>query len=162
MCRLMDLVIPYQLKSHLPVFLDDFLLLSNKFEDHLLHLSEVATQLRKAGLTINVQKSQFCLRQVDYLGYLVGEGTLQVNPNKISAVNEFPIPKTQKQLRRFLGMTGWYQRFISNYSSVIFPLTELLRGKDFQWNENIKAKLCSAPCLVHPDYEKPFILQCDA
>jgi len=169
MCRLMDLVIPYQLKSHVLVYLDDLLVLSNNFEDHLLHLSEVATQLRKAGLTINVQKSQFCLKRVDYLGYLVGEGTLQVNPNKISAVSEFPIPKTQKQLRRFLGMTGWYQRFISNYSSVIFHLTELLRGKDFQWNEhaqeafeNIKAKLCSAPCLVHPDYEKPFILQCDA
>jgi len=72
-------------------------------------LSEVVTQLRKAGLTINVQKSQFCLKTVDYLGYLVGEGTLQVNPSKIAAVRDFPVPKTQKQLRRFFGMTGWYQ-----------------------------------------------------
>jgi len=111
MCRLMDLVIPYQLKLNVLVYLDDLLVLSNSFEDHLLYLSEVATQLRKAGLTINVQKSQLCLKRVDYLGYLVGEGTLQVNPNKISAVSEFPIPKTQKQLRRFLGMTGWYHHF---------------------------------------------------
>lgn len=169
MCRLMDLVIPYQLKSHVLVYLDDLLVLSNNFEDHLLHLSEVATQLRKAGLTINVQKSQFCLKTVDYLGYLVGEGTLQVNPNKIAAVRDFPVPKTQKQLRRFLGMTGWYQRFISNYSTFIFNLTELLRGKSFSWNDlaqeafdNIKDKLCSAPCLIHPNYDKPFILQCDA
>lgn len=88
MCRLMDFVIPYQLKSHVLVYLDDLLVLSNNFEDHLLHLSEVATQLRKAGLTINVQKSQFCLKTVDYLGYLVGEGTLQVNLNKIAAVRE--------------------------------------------------------------------------
>jgi len=79
-------------------YLDDLLVLSNSF---------VATQLRKAGLTINVQKCQFCLKQVIYWGYLVGEGTLQVNPNKISAVSEFPVHKTQKQLRRFLGMTGW-------------------------------------------------------
>lgn len=169
MSRLMDLVIPYRLKSQVLVYLDDLLVLSHSFEDHLIHLSEVATQLRKAGLTINVQKSQFCLKKVDYLGYLVGEGTLQVNPDKIRAVDEFPIPKTQKQLRRFLGMTGWYQRFISNYSSVIFSLTELLRGKSFEWNEqaqaafeNVKSKLCSAPFLIHPDYEKPFIVQCDA
>jgi len=64
MCRLMDLVIPYQLKSHVLVYLDDLLVMSNSFGDHLLHLSEVATQLRKAGLTIYVQKSQFCLKRV--------------------------------------------------------------------------------------------------
>lgn len=66
-------------------------------------------------------------------------------------------------------MTGWYQRSISYYSTVIFNLTELLRGKSFSWNDlaqeafdNIKDKLCSAPCLIHPNYDKPFILQCDA
>jgi hypothetical protein len=134
--------------------------LSNSFEEHIVHLSQVATHFRKAGLTINVSKSQFCLKKVDYLGYIVGEGTLHVNPKKINAVSEFPIPKTQKQLRRFLGITGWYQRFISNYSSVIFPLTELLRGKSLSWNDQaqksfkeIKLKLCSAPCLIHPNYD---------
>lgn len=146
--RLMDIVIPYQLKSHVLVYLDDLLVLSSSFEEHLIHLTVVATQLRKAGLTINVQKSQFCLRKVDYLGFIVGEGTLQVNPGKILAVEEFPVPKTQKQLRRFLGMTGWYQRFIPNYSDVIFALTELLKGKAFQWNDQaqeafIKIKGCA-------------------
>lgn len=92
MCRLMDLVIPYQLKSHVLVYLEDLLVLSNNFEDDLLLLSEVVTQLRKTGLTINVQKSQFCLKSdcLDYLGYLVGEGSLQVKPNKISTVKNVP------------------------------------------------------------------------
>jgi len=76
MCRLVDLVIPYQLKTHVLVYLDDILVLSNSLEDHLLHLFEVAILLRKAGLTINLQKSQFCLKRIDYLGYLVEEGTL--------------------------------------------------------------------------------------
>lgn len=169
MSRLMDMVIPYQLKSHVLVYLDDLLVLSSSFEEHLIHLTEVATQLRKAGLTINVQKSQFCIRKVDYLGFIVGEGTLHVNPDKVRAVEEFPVPKSQKQLRRFLGMTGWYRRFIPNYSTIIFSLTELLKGKAFLWNDQaqeafnkVKSELCSASFLVHPNYTKPFVLQCDA
>lgn len=169
LCRLMDMVIPYNMKSHVLVYLDDLLVLSSTFEDHLKHLAEVAVQLRKAGLTINVAKSQFGLKQVQYLGFIVGEGTLQTNSEKVRAVAEFPVPNTQKQLRRFLGMTGWYQRFLSQYSTVIFPLTELLGKKAFKWNEQaqsafeeIKKRLCSAPLLMHPNYEKPFIVQCDA
>jgi len=127
------------------------------------------TQLRKAGLTINIAKSQFCLKKIDYLGYIVGEGTLQVNPNKVTAVSNFPVPKTKRQLKRFLGMTGWYQRFINQNSDQTFHLTELLRGKEFHWNDNaqvsfeqLKKALTTALLLVHPNYEKPFIVQCDA
>lgn len=165
----MDQVIPYNLKTHVLVYLDDLLVMSSSFEEHLEHLAVVSTQLHKAGLTINISKSQFCLNRIDYLGYVIEEGTLHINPDKIQAVAEFPVPKTRKQLRRFLGMTGWYQRFISQYSTVIFPLTELLRGKAFEWNEEaqvafdeIKRRLCTAPFLIHPNYQKPFILQCDA
>jgi len=136
LCRLMDKVIPYRMKSHVMVYLDDLLVMSSSFEEHLSHLAEVATQLRKAGLTINIAKSQFCLKKIDYLGYIVGEGTLQVNPNKVTAVSNFPVPKTKRQLKRFLGMTGWYQRFINQYSEQTFHLTELLRGKEFHWNDN--------------------------
>ncbi|KAH8404338.1 hypothetical protein KR215_000818 [Drosophila sulfurigaster] len=88
---------------------------------------------------------------------------------KVQAVSEFPVPQSRRQLRRFLGMTGWYQRFIPQYSTVIFALTELLKGKKFEWNEEaqhafeaIKHRLCAAPFLRHPNYELPFIVQCDA
>lgn len=117
------IVIPYQLKSHVLVYLNDLLVLSPTFENHLIHLTGVATQLRKGGLTINVQKNQFCLRMVDYLGFIEGEDTLQVNPGKIRAVEVFPVPKTQKQLRRYVEMTGWYQGSIPNHSDVICALT---------------------------------------
>lgn len=106
LCRLMDIVIPYQLKSHVFVYLDDLLVVSNDFDTHLTDLLEVATHLRKAGLTINISKSHFALKKVKYLGYIVGNGTLQVDDDKVMAIKEFPKPKSIKQVRRFLGMTG--------------------------------------------------------
>lgn len=170
LCRLMDKVIPYTLKSQVFVYLDDLLIVSQTFDEHILHLYEVATQLRKAGLTINVGKSSFGLSQVKYLGYVVGNGTLEADKEKVSAIVDYPVPKTIRQLRRFLGMTGWYRRFIHNYADITHSLTDLLAGKrKFTWNVDaqksfdiLKTKLTSAPLLVHPNYTKPFILQCDA
>lgn len=170
MCRLMDKVIPYNLKQKVFVYLDDLLLVSEDFDSHIELLEEVALHVRKAGLTINISKSRFCLKQVKYLGYIVGEGTLQTDPSKVSAIVEFPIPKTVKQLRRFLGLAGWYRRFISNFADVTGPLTDLLKkSKSFTWTEQansafnlLKTKLASAPVLVNPDFTKPFTIQCDA
>lgn len=170
LCRLMDIVIPYQLKSNVFVYLDDLLIVSQNLQEHFGHLLEVATQLRKAGLTININKSSFALSKVKYLGYVVGNGTLQVDDDKVKAIKELPVPRNIRQLRRFLGMTGWYRRFIQDYSTITFPLTELLAKKKlFTWSEHaqtafdmLKYRLISAPLLVHPDYSRTFILQCDA
>lgn len=170
MCRLMDRVIPYYLKDRVFVYLDDLLLISEDFSSHLELLQEVALHITKAGLTLNIRKSKFCLKQVKYLGYVVGHGTLQTDPDKVSAIVEFPAPKTVKQLRRFLGLAGWYRRFISNFAEVSSPLTELLKKKrTFDWTEEanmafktLKEKLSTAPVLTNPDYAKPFLIQCDA
>lgn len=170
MCRLMDKVIPYNLKSHVFVYLDDLLVVSQTFDQHVLDLLEVASQLRKAGLTINVKKSKFGLSQVKYLGFIVGKGSLQVDPEKVSAIAEYPEPTNIRQLRRFLGMTGWYRRFIDDYASITYHLTDLLsKKKTFKWNSDaqnsfdlLKSKLSSAPFLAHPVYSNPFIVQCDA
>lgn len=170
MCRLMDIVIPYYMKTHVFVYLDDLLIVSKNFDEHLQHLREVAAQFRKAGLTINVGKSCFAITQVKYLGYIVGNGILRVDPDKVSAISEFPAPRSIRQLRQFLGMIGWYRRFIDDYSTHTFPLTELLsKRKYFRWSDDaqksfelLKQKLCSAPVLIHADFSKPFILQCDA
>jgi len=93
---------------------------------------------------------------------------LQVNPNKVTAASNFPVPQAKRQLKRFLEMTGWYQRFINQYSERTFHLPELLRGKDFHWNDNaqvyfeqFKNDLTTAPLLVHTNYDKLFIVQCD-
>lgn len=170
MCRLMDRVIPYDLKAHVFVYLDDLLVVSQSLEEHVVHLLQVASRFRQAGLTINVNKSQFGLSHVKYLGYVVGNGTLMVDPDKVRAIIDYPVPKTVKQLRQFLGLTGWYRRFVSDYASITYHLTELLSKKrTFQWNEDaqkafnsLKDCLTSAPLLAHPNYRKPFIVQCDA
>jgi len=170
LCRLMDLVIKPQLRHQVFVYLDDLLIISECFDSHLKVLTDVAYCLRKAGLTINIEKSKFLIKEVKYLGYIVGNGILRSDPDKISAVKDYPPPKSTKQLRRFLGMAGWYRRFIKDFSVLTVPLTDLLKkGQKFAWNnqaqlafETLKEKLCTAPVLTSPNYEKPFIIQCDA
>lgn len=170
LCRLMHRVIPHQLHDRVFVYLDDLLVTSSTFEEHLKLLELVADRLSQAGLTINIDKSQFCLKHVEYLGYVVGGGCLRVNDAKVGAIAEYPIPRTVRQVRRFLGMTGWYRRFIPSYSSLSAPLTDLLKkGIRFEWTEtanlafcNLKKALCSAPVLKHPDFRRMFYIQCDA
>jgi len=85
----------------------------------MLLLQEVAVHLRKANLTINIAKSHFCMQEIKYLGFIIGHGQLKTDPGKIQAITEFPIPKSTKQLRRFLGMAGWYRRFVDKFLSLL-------------------------------------------
>lgn len=170
LCRLMDRVIPSHLRSRVFVYLDDLLVLSDDFDSHLILLREVALCLCKANLTINISKSKFCMTEVRYLGFIVGNGQIKTDPEKIRAIIDFPVPSSVKQLRSFLGLSGWYRRFINNFASISFDLTELLKkGKTFCWNERaqasferLKSMLTSTPVLVTPDFNKRFILLCDA
>lgn len=170
MCRLMDKVVPPHLRERVFVYLDDLLVISEDFPSHLQLLHELALHIQKAGLTINIGKSRFCLKKLKYLGYVVGNGTLQTDPEKVSAIVDFPQPKSIRQLRRFLGLAGWYRRFISNFAGITCPLTDLLKkSKSFVWTKEaedsfneLKRMLTSAPFLVNPDFKSPFILQCDA
>lgn len=170
MCRLMHLVIPHELHDRVFVYLDDLLITSATFDEHIALLEHVAGLLTAAELTINVEKSKFLLKQIKYLGYIVGDGCLKVNPEKVQAISEFPRPKTSRQIRRFQGMTGWFSRFIKDYSIIMAPLTELLKKNcKHSWNEKteaafqqMKLALTTAPVLVNPDFSKPFFVQCDA
>lgn len=170
LCRLMDKAIPHQLRHQVFVYLDDLLIVSPDFESHLKLLEQVSGHLQRAGLTINVEKSRFCLKEIKYLGYIVGHGCLKTDPNKIAAITEYPYPKTVKQVRRFLGLTGWYRRFIANYATISAPITDLLKkSKKFEWTveahsafEELKRCLTTAPFLANPDFGRPFVIQCDA
>lgn len=170
MSRLMDKVIPASLRNEVFIYLDDLLLVSENFEDHLRVLKTVSECIRAAGLTINVKKSQFCVQQVRYLGHIIGEGVIRTDPEKVAAIEKFPIPKTLKSLRSFLGMAGWYRKFIDNFATVSAPLTDLLKAKRrFTMTEDgqqaftqLKRMLCSAPVLRSPDFSKPFYIHCDA
>ena len=107
-----------------------------------------------------------------YLGHVIGSGGVEPEPSKVDAVNRFEVPKTKTQVRAFLGITGYYRRFIPNYAAVAQPLTELTKKcapTQVIWTvqceaafQELKRLLCSAPILSSPDFDKPFILQTDA
>lgn len=170
MCRLMDRVVPSVLRDVVFVYIDDLLVVSEDFDTHMERLEQVAQSMRRANLTINVDKSKFVMKSLRYLGYIIGDGSIRVDPDKVQCVREFPQPKTVRQVRRFLGMTGWYHRFIHNYASIAAPITDLLKKSDrFMWTaeaqgafELLKDRMTSAPVLVHPDFSQRFFIQCDA
>lgn len=101
---------------------------------------------------------------------MIGDGGISTDPEKVSAIRNWPTPKNVKQVRGFLGIAGWYRRFIENFSSVVFPITETLSSKKkFSWTpdahrafEQIKTLLSSSPVLINPDFSKKFYLHCDA
>ncbi|XP_037827126.1 uncharacterized protein LOC119615120, partial [Lucilia sericata] len=170
MCRLMDEIIPPDLRQCVFGYLDDLVIVSEDFETHLEVLVRIASQFRKANLTLNISKSKFCVVKVNYLGYVIGNGGITTDPEKISAIINWPTPKNLKQVRGFLGLAGWYRRFIVNFSSEVFPITEVLSTKKkFVWTEaahqafhRIKMLLTTAPVLSNPNFAKKFFLHCDA
>ena len=129
MCRLVDELIPADLKNSVFGYLDDLVIVSEDFESHIEVLVRLATQFRRANLTLNVAKSKFCVTRVHYLGYIIGEGGITTDPDKIRAIVNWPIPKNLKQVRGFLGLAGWYRRFIANFSSEVSPITDVLSTK---------------------------------
>lgn len=170
LCRLMDKVIPEELKANVFVYLDDLLIISSTFERHMEILQKVANCLAKANLTIGLGKSKFCFRELKYLGFIVGGGCMRTDPEKIDAIRKIPIPKSVREVRSFLGTAGWYRRFIRNFSSMTAPLTDLIKkGRKFQISEaakesfdKLKLALTTAPLLAHPNFKKRFFVQCDA
>lgn len=170
LCRLMDRVIPTELREFVFVYMDDLLVVAKDFETHLDRLKVVAKCLQKANLTINVRKSKFCMKEIKYLGHIVGNGTIKPDPGKVDAITDYPIPRTVRQIRSFLGMCGWYNRYISGFAAIAAPLTDLLaKQPKFIWTEEaqsaferLKECLTTAPVLTHPDFSKPFVIQCDA
>uniref|UniRef100_A0A1B0C8P4 RNA-directed DNA polymerase n=1 Tax=Lutzomyia longipalpis TaxID=7200 RepID=A0A1B0C8P4_LUTLO len=135
--------------------------------------SEVSERLRKANLTINVEKSQFCADRLEYLGYTLSPEGIGTNDFKVSAIINLPVPRTVTQLRQILGMIGWFRRFLPSYATFSKPLTDLLKGKGktggIIWTPEadeafgkLKELLTTAPILKLPDYSKPFIVRSDA
>lgn len=171
LCRLVDRVIGCDLEPHVFVYLDDIIVATATFEQHMEILSKLADRIKEAGLTISVEKSRFFMRSLKYLGYIVSKEGIRPDPEKISAIAEYPVPKTVKDIRRILGLAGWYRRFIPNFASVTAPISNMLKKGQtkVEWStqaqealNKIKEILTSSPVLANPNYDAPFIIQTDA
>ena len=151
-------------------YMDDILVYSKTFEEHLQHLDLVFGRLREANLKLKPSKCHFATEKVLYLGHYISSKGIHVNDDKIKAVKDFPKPKTVRKLRGFLGLCSYYRRFVPNFARIAAPLYKLLK-KDtkFAWDtqeessfQKLKEILCNAPVLAHPDFTKEFILTTDA
>ncbi|KAL2091618.1 hypothetical protein ACEWY4_013881 [Coilia grayii] len=152
------------------VYLDDLVSWGDTWEEHLSRLKALLERLVAAKLTINLAKCEFAQATVVYLGKVVGQGEVRPVRAKVSAIDGFPPPVTKKELMRFLGMVGYYRSFCCNFSSVVSPLTDLLKGKTpFIWTsvcqeafDRAKLLLSTAPVLAAPRLDRPFKIQVDA
>lgn len=124
---LMNEVFQKQLRKTILVFFDDILIYSSTLTDHLMHLKEVLQILRVHKLYAKESKCSFGQQKVEYLGHIISEQGVSTDPSKVQAMAEWPIPQTVKQLRSFLGLTGYYRHFIRNYGAICKPLTTLLQ-----------------------------------
>jgi len=148
-------------QSFAGAYIDDIIIFSRNWEEHLHHLQEVFTRLRQANLTVKLKKCQFGGHKVQYLGHIIGGGQIRPDGRKVSAVKEFPRPVFKKDVRAFIELVGYYRKFIPNFSSIATPLTDLTRKKlpdRVSWStdchtafESLKAALIKGPVLQIAD-----------
>ena len=142
-------------------YIDDVVVFSSTWEQHLHRVRELFSRLRQANLTVNLVKSEFGHAHVMYLGHVVGQGQVKPVDAKVRVIVEYPAPTTRRELMRFLGMAGYYRKFCRNFASVCESLTNLLKKNSvFLWSEScrkafetIKSLLVSAPVLATPDFD---------
>ena len=168
--RLMNEVLRAFIGKFVVVYFDDILIYSKSHEEHLDHLRAVFDALRAASLYANLEKCIFCTDRVAFLGYVVTPQGIEVDGAKIDAIRSWPTPQTITQVRSFLGLAGFYRRFVRDFSTIAAPLHELTKkGVSFHWGpaqdqafDTLKERLTSAPLLQLPDFGKTFDLECDA
>ncbi|GJU13593.1 putative reverse transcriptase domain-containing protein, partial [Tanacetum coccineum] len=160
---------PY-LDKFVIVFIDDILIYSKTKEDHEVHLGLVLELLRKEKLYAKFSKCEFWLQEVHFLGHVVNQNGIHVDPSKIEAVKNWKTPTTPSEIRSFLGLAGYYRRFIANFSKIAKPLTSLTqKNQKYVWGveqeeafQTLKNNLCDAPILTLPDGVEDFVVYCDA
>jgi hypothetical protein len=166
---LMNSIFKPFLRKFVLVFFDDILIYRKSWEDHVLHVDKVLQLLKEEKLYAKPSKCFFGVKEVEYLGHIVSHEGVKVYPNKIKAMMDWTIPKTLKNLRGFLGLIGYYRKFVRHYGRIVAPLTTLTKKDAFSWNleetkacEQLKEVMCKAPVLTTLDFTKTFIVECDA
>ncbi|KAJ9515263.1 hypothetical protein QJQ45_002393 [Haematococcus lacustris] len=173
--RLMNDIFRQELDDHVIVYLDDILIFSRTHEEHARHLDRVLSLLRQHKLYAKLSKCEFGRSQTQFLGHIITSTGIACDPNKVVAINSWPVPTTVHEVRSFLGLANYYRRFVNNFSTIAEPLTALTQadGHDKQgkvtWTsaqqsafDALKHALTSAPILIAPDPTQPYTLRCDA
>ena len=168
--RLMNEVLRPFIGKFVVVYFDDILIYSKSMDEHLNHLRAVFNALRDARLFGNLEKCTFCTDRVSFLGYVVTPQGIEVDRAKVEAIWSWPTPTTVSQVRSFLGLAGFYRRFVKEFSTIATPLIELTKkAVVFHWGPSqeesfnlLKDKLTHSPLLQLPDFGKTFELECDA
>ncbi|GJV19199.1 putative reverse transcriptase domain-containing protein [Tanacetum coccineum] len=153
-----------------PVFIDDILIYSKSRKEHEGHLKLILNLLKKEELYAKFSKCEFWLSKVQFLGHVIDSEGIHVDPAKIEAIKDWASPKTPTEIRQFLGLAGYYRRFIEGFSKIARPMTKLTqKSVKFEWGEKaeaafqlLKQKLCSAPILALPEGSENFVVYCDA
>ncbi|GJS99553.1 putative nucleotidyltransferase, ribonuclease H [Tanacetum coccineum] len=160
---------PY-LDKFVIVFIDDILIYSKTKEEHDVHLRLILELLKKEELYAKFSKCDFWLSKVQFLGHVIDSKGIHVDPAKIESIKDWESPKTPTEIRQFLGLAGYYRRFIEGFSKISKPMTKLTqKSVKFNWGEKeetafqtLKQKLCSAPILALPEGSENFVVYCDA
>ena len=169
--RLMECVLAGLSGAHCLVYLDDIIVFSTTFEEHLQRLVSVFDRLRAAGLKLKPKKCHFAKQQITYLGHVISSNGVEPDGKKLAAVTTYPTPSSNHEVKRFLGLSNYYRRFIPHYAQIAEPLNRLLRktSKSFNWTpecdtafNTLKAKLTSPPILAYPCFADPFMVSTDA
>ncbi|GKD30408.1 putative nucleotidyltransferase, ribonuclease H, partial [Tanacetum coccineum] len=167
--RVMNQLLRPFIRKFMVVYFDDILIYSASFSEHVTHVRQVLTLLRKDSFYAATKKCVFMTPKVLFLGYVVSGEGIQVDESKVAAVQEWPTPTTITEVQSFHGLASFYRWFISNFSSIMAHLTDCMKGKSFVWTKEaesafqvVKEKLTTAPILVLPDFSKVFELHTDA
>ena len=153
------------------IYIDDLIIFSSTLEDHIQRLRLVFNRLRQCGLKLAPKKCDVVRQEVAFLGYVISKDGIRTDPEKINKVLEWPVPKNSKELMSFLGFAGYYRRFVKDFSRIAQPLNVLKQAdkKTWSWGQEhhqafntLKQRLCTAPILSYPDFQKPFELHIDA
>ncbi|XP_071933765.1 uncharacterized protein [Coffea arabica] len=168
--RLMNHVLRHFIGKFVIVYFDDILIYSRSEHEHLEHVRLVLETLRQARLYANLKKCTFCTNELVFLGYVVSSQGIKVDKSKIEAIEQWPTPTSVSDMRSFLGLAGFYRRFVKNFSTIAAPLTAVTKKDDkFHWGESqerafhaLKDTLTHAPVLALPNFHTTFEIECDA
>ncbi|GJR62439.1 putative reverse transcriptase domain-containing protein [Tanacetum coccineum] len=167
---LMNRVCKPYLDKFMIVFIDDILIYSKNKQEHEEHLKQILELLKKEELYAKFSKCEFWIPKVQFLGHVIDSEGIHVDPAKIESIKDWTSPKSPTEIRQFLGLAGYYRRFIEGFLKIAKPMTKLTQKKvKFEWGDKqetafqlLKQKLCSAPILALPEGSEDFIAYCDA